>query len=349
MQRTLIIGDIHGCFDELLDLLAAAQLKDEDVVVSVGDLVDRGPKPAEVIAWFRARPGAVVLMGNHERKHVRGVLSYSQEVTRLQLGEGYAEAVEWMKGLPYFYETEVIRVVHAALDPELDELAAQAPAVLAGTTSGEKELAARLPEGTYWHEHYRGPRPVAFGHHVVKEPLLRDGLIYGLDTGCCHGGHLTALSVPDFQLHSVPARANHWPVVARHYQLPLLRAKPWAAMSWRKLDETVAERMDDRIGEGSAEANAYLAAVASWAGELRALIPALFARVPELAAELRAAHGEAWQAAAAAHPARPLLFQHGRGRLELKDLEARCSGPAATLALAEKLGLRGSWTSAPPV
>ena len=58
MQRTLIIGDIHGCHDELMELFDRAALASEDRVVSVGDLVDRGPRPAEVVAWFRARAGA---------------------------------------------------------------------------------------------------------------------------------------------------------------------------------------------------------------------------------------------------------------------------------------------------
>src|ERR1700704_1636193 len=99
-MRTLIIGDIHGCFDELRELFDVAALATDDLVVSVGDLVDRGSDPGSVVAWFRARPGAIVLMGNHERKHVRSTFSYSQEVTRLQLGDVYAENVEWMRGLP---------------------------------------------------------------------------------------------------------------------------------------------------------------------------------------------------------------------------------------------------------
>lgn len=82
-MRTLIVGDIHGCYRELLELFDNAALGADDIVVSVGDLVDRGPDPAAVVRWFRAREHAVVLMGNHERKHVRQVFSYSQEITRV--------------------------------------------------------------------------------------------------------------------------------------------------------------------------------------------------------------------------------------------------------------------------
>ncbi len=334
MTRTLIIGDIHGCYDELRDLLEVAAVAADDVVVSVGDLVDRGPRPREVVAWFRARPGAVVLMGNHERKHVRAVFSYSQEVTRLQCGDGYADAVAWMRGLPYYLELPEVRVVHAAMIPGVP-LAHQDPAVLAGTTAGEAILRAAIPHG-WWHERYADPVPVAFGHHVVGDrPLVREGAIYGLDTGACHGGRLTALSVPDFRIYAVPARDDHWKTSARAYQVPVLRTRAWAAMGWAKLDEAIAARRE----HPAPDADAYLDAVGAWAAAIRALIPGLASRVSALDQALRAAHGAGYPAIAAAHPARPLLFKLARGRLTREDVQVRCGSPAATLALAAKLGV----------
>jgi serine/threonine protein phosphatase 1 len=142
-MNTLIIGDIHGCFEELLELLDRAAIGQDDVVVSVGDVVDRGPDPGAVIDFFRARPNAVVLMGNHERKHVRNVLSYSQQVTAQQLGGRYADDVAWMAGLPYHFERDDVRVVHYGLYPgvPLDEVPED---VRAGTTSGDARLRERF-------------------------------------------------------------------------------------------------------------------------------------------------------------------------------------------------------------
>lgn len=77
MKSHIVIGDIHGCFDELQELLAKVAATSSDVIVSVGDLVDRGPEPGRVVEFFRTTPNTVVLMGNHERKHVRGVFSSS--------------------------------------------------------------------------------------------------------------------------------------------------------------------------------------------------------------------------------------------------------------------------------
>ncbi|HEV7558641.1 MAG TPA: metallophosphoesterase family protein [Kofleriaceae bacterium] len=325
-MRTLIIGDIHGCFDELRELFDVAALATDDLVVSVGDLVDRGPDPGSVVAWFRARPGAIVLMGNHERKHVRSTFSYSQEITKLQLGDSYADDVAWMRGLPYYYETPDVRVVHAAVLPGLP-LAEQAEDVLCGSASGEAKLRAAIPDG-WWHERYTDTVPIVFGHHVVgAEPLVRDNL-YGIDTGACHGLRLTALSVPDFKLYSVPARTDHWAETAQRYQVPVLRTRAWPTLSWRKIDEVIA----DREGAAGEDCAAYLAQLVAWTQAVRALVPAILDRVPVIAEQLRSAGADP-----AAHPAKPLLFLHARGRLARSDIESRCQTPAATLALAAKL------------
>ena len=70
-MQTLVIGDIHGCYEEFQSLLDKAGLTDEDSIVSVGDCVDRGPNTPAVLKFFQEEPDAKLIMGNHERKHVR--------------------------------------------------------------------------------------------------------------------------------------------------------------------------------------------------------------------------------------------------------------------------------------
>ena len=111
-MRTLVVGDIHGCYAELTRLLDLAGLGSGDRLISIGDAVDRGPASPEVVELLRTSPNATWLMGNHERKHVRGVFSYSQDVTRHQLAGRYADDVAWMRTLPYHFETPDVRVVH---------------------------------------------------------------------------------------------------------------------------------------------------------------------------------------------------------------------------------------------
>ena len=70
-MKTLIVGDIHGCWDEFEALLDKAALGADDQIISIGDMVDRGPQSPRVLRFFRDTPNARSIMGNHERKHVR--------------------------------------------------------------------------------------------------------------------------------------------------------------------------------------------------------------------------------------------------------------------------------------
>ncbi|WP_067474792.1 metallophosphoesterase family protein [Actinomadura hibisca] len=327
MRRTVIVGDIHGCFDELLELLEKVEIRPDDLLISVGDLVDRGPAPGEVVSFFRERPNSVALMGNHERKHVRGVFSYAQEITRLQLGDRYAETVEWMRTLPYYFENEHVRVVHAAMVPGIP-LPEQREEILCGSTRGERELAALFPEG-HWHDHYTDAKPVVFGHHVTgREPMIRDGRIFGLDTGACHGWNLTALCLPDFSVHSVAARADHWSIVMRQWQLPVLKTKPWHDFTWSKL----AKSIEEFSSTSDASVRAWLEALREWAANLQSALPTLIAAAHRIAEELT-------EEEMRRHPAAKALFQARNGRLNETSLAVQCSTPRKTINLAATLGL----------
>lgn len=333
-SRHIILGDIHGCYQELCDLLALVGVTDADIVVSVGDLVDRGPDSPAVLRYFQercARGRAVVLMGNHERKHVKQVFSYSQEITRLQFGADYAAAVDWMSRLPYHYETPECIVVHAGLMPGAG-LAEQREEILCGSISGERELKNALGD-RYWHEVYTGPKPVAFGHHVVgAQPLVERGLIYGLDTGACHGGRLTALCLPGFTIHSVPARADHWESEKRKWQEPVLLAKPWLDMGFAK-----ARREIERYAD---EGGPTIVALKVWLDSFSDLMGRCHAGLMQEAARLEAQHGAAgFSPSAESHPFKGLLQLARRGRLDLDAVQGRCATPRKTLELASSLAI----------
>jgi serine/threonine protein phosphatase 1 len=109
-MRTLVIGDIHGCYRELQQLLDKAGLAAGDQIIALGDIVDRGPDSPRVLDFFRTQPNARSLQGNHERKHVRssrGAIrpALSQIITRHQIGEAaYPSACEFMEGFPRLVE-----------------------------------------------------------------------------------------------------------------------------------------------------------------------------------------------------------------------------------------------------
>ena len=326
VPRQIVIGDIHGCHREFVELCDKLAVTADDRLISVGDLVDRGPEPAEVVRLFRERPNSVVLTGNHERKHVRGVLSYAQEITKLQLGATYAEIVQWMAALPYYLELPDAIVVHAALEPGVP-LAEQKQEILCGSTAGESALDVKLGAGRWWHEQYDDPKPVIFGHHVVERPLVRPGKIYGIDTGACFGGALTALVLPAFEVVSIPAREDHWVRAKRAWQADVLAIRPWADMSWAELDEQLAlfGNLDEQ------RTRAYVEVLRAWRAALADRITATLDSVQAEAARIA-------PDAAKRHPLAALLFQALRGRLDRAAFDKQCQTPRKLAALGAPLG-----------
>jgi serine/threonine protein phosphatase 1 len=330
MNKTLIIGDIHGCHRELLDLLDRAAIGDDDLVVSVGDLVDRGPEPAEVLDLFRTRKHAVVICGNHERKHIRGVFSYSQQVTRAQLGDRYADDVRWMATLPYHWERDDVRVVHYGLYPGVP-LADVPEDVRAGTTSGEAKLKERFG-GRHWYELYDDEKPAVFGHHVVgAEPLVIRDRIYGIDTGACHGLRLTGLLLPERRLVSVPARTDHWSHVQKAWQTPVLKALGWGGMTFEQIHKKVRSLRDPELGDEA------LDRVTAWAERLTSAIPDLRRKLDAEIVRIEGEVGEAFGRAASAHPAGSWMLRRKAGRLSEDRLG--CSTPDQLRLLAGALGV----------
>lgn len=333
MSRTIVVGDIHGCLDELMRLLERVDLRADDLLVSVGDVVDRGPSPGEVVRFLRERPNTVVLVGNHERKHIRGIFSYAQEITRLQLGGAYDEIVAWMGTLPYHFENEHVRVVHAAMVPGVP-LPEQQHEILCGSTSGERELGTIFSTG-WWHEHYEG-KPVVFGHRVVDEPLVRDSVVFGIDTGACHGGRLTALVAPTLALVSVAARTDHWAETKRRWQLPVLRAKPWRELPWDEIVELHARFRSTT----SDEARTWLESLEQWISSLRAMHAEIADAARREVDRLLAICGlEGFTAVARKHLAGPLLFQAKSGRLDAAAIAKACTTPKKTIELASAFGI----------
>ncbi|MCK6551797.1 metallophosphoesterase [Myxococcota bacterium] len=327
-MKTIIIGDIHGCHDELLELLAKAAITDDDWIVSVGDIVDRGPDPGAVIDLFRTRPRTVVLMGNHERKHVRGVFSYSQEVTRAQLEGRYADDVAWMKTLPYHLERPDVRVVHFGHFPGVP-LADVPEDVRAGTTSGEGRLRERFGVSSWW-DHYDDDVPIVFGHHVVgPEPLVVRDRVFGIDTGACHGLRLTGLVLPERTLVSVPAREDHWARVRRAFQAPVLRTYRWDTQTFEQITKKLKGLRDPELGDD------VLARVAAWRDAIEGALPELCARLDAELVRLDATDDPARETAS--HAAASWLFRRRAGKLSSARLG--CATPRDVLDLARALGV----------
>ncbi len=236
-MRRLIIGDIHGCYLELLDLLDRAALSAEDEIIALGDVVDRGPDSPRVLDFFRAPaasrpyPSARSLQGNHERKHVRSFAgeipaARSQQITRHQLGDAYPSAVAFMETFPTSLELPEATLVHGFWEPGRT-LSQQHPTVIVGTLSGERHL--REHYARPWYELYDGEKPLLVGHYDYLrngQPLIYRDQVFALDTGCCHGRALTGLLLPEFRVLSVPSRADYWQALRQQYRAYQFAAAP---------------------------------------------------------------------------------------------------------------------------
>lgn len=211
MARTIVIGDIHGCYDELENLLKILKLDSYDRVISVGDLTVKGPKSAEVVEVFSRDPRFSSVIGNHDLALVEhwldenNALTSSQQKAFDELKKGHREAFEYLAGLPYFIELETHIVVHAGVRPGID-LQHQDKADLTELRTLGPDRTKR--KGTPWYEVYDGEKIVLFGHWPASEPRRANRAI-GLDTGCVYGYELTAYIIETGEFLSTPARTAY--------------------------------------------------------------------------------------------------------------------------------------------
>lgn len=229
-----IIGDIHGCFDELIELMTTLGYAIDDQgkllppegrkAVFLGDLVDRGPKSPEVLRLTMDMVGAghaLCVPGNHDEKLHKKLMGKSVivrhglEKTLEQLENSSPEFLDEVKafldGLISHFVLDQGRLVvaHAGMKQEFQGRASGTVREFAlyGETTGEMDEFG-LPVRYNWASEYRGSAKVVYGHTPVREPEWLNGTI-NIDTGCVFGGKLTALRYPEMELVSVTAKATY--------------------------------------------------------------------------------------------------------------------------------------------
>ena len=361
-QRTLIVGDIHGCHAELLDLVDRAALARDDRLLSVGDFVDRGPETPELLRLFRDETWADAIQGNHERKHVTSFAgtvkpARSQLISRQQIGEqAYPAAVAWFDALPRWAELDDVLVVHGFYEPGLP-VSEQREKVIVGTLGGEMYL-----KKTYdapWYSLYDGEKPLVVGHHDYRrdgQPFVHRDRVFGVDTSCVHGSRLTGLLVPEFRFVSVASRGDHWRALqAQHGEIA---APPrdsertlWSQYVAGSLGEleglrfSVLERLRDVAGahaelrdEAPREAEALDALFADCERRAAALAATLRTRAADVIAALRAdgydalSHadqGRRFSDQVGPRPERALLHKARLGRLDAGEVMRAQKTPEA--------------------
>jgi len=228
-----IIGDIHGCYEELRALVSELGYAVEESggltrvthptgrkFVFVGDLVDRGPGIPDVLRFVMTcvNDGAgYCVAGNHDVKLSRKLSGRDVKVTH-----GLAESLAQLEAETPAFRQQVARflddlvshyvfdggklvVAHAGLKEEMQGRGSGAVRSFAmyGETTGETDEYG-LPVRYNWAADYRGRATVVYGHTPVPFADWLNNTIC-VDTGCVFGGKLTALRYPERELVSVPA------------------------------------------------------------------------------------------------------------------------------------------------
>lgn len=207
-----IIGDIHGYFDKLLSLINVieAELQDEDIVIFLGDYIDRGPESFEVIEYlieFSKKRHTVFLKGNHEDmllRYLKGenirdmyivnggaetINSYKKNYGKFSLPEKHREFYENLK---LYYEADDFIAVHAGLNPRINSIEEQDPYDLIWIRDA------------FFRSSNKWSKTVIFGH--TPTPLIsgerrviidNEHNIIAVDSGVIYGGPVSCLRLPD--------------------------------------------------------------------------------------------------------------------------------------------------------
>ncbi|MFO7810228.1 MAG: metallophosphoesterase [Candidatus Delongbacteria bacterium] len=196
-MRTLIIGDIHGCYQELRSLIEKFDPKDGDRIFCVGDVINRGPYSGKCIELLK-EINARTIMGNHEYWYLKSYPFDDNTVSSFNFRKLEIEQhLEWIHSLPYYIITDDIIIVHAGFDPSV-----------AFKDNAHKDLVSlRTLEhtGLPWFDGYYGTKHIYFGHWAKL------GLYFGknvtcLDSGCVYGNKLSGYIVEENRLIQIPAK-----------------------------------------------------------------------------------------------------------------------------------------------
>ncbi|XP_054154021.1 bis(5'-nucleosyl)-tetraphosphatase PrpE [asymmetrical]-like [Oppia nitens] len=240
--EVVVIGDVHGCYDELLELLDKIKDDKKDgnnsseeynnnkriLKLFVGDLVNKGPKSAEVLTYLMSNPlDCQSVRGNHDEVVINEFLRYETDGEQALkpknkwISQLSRPQVDYLLEMPYTISIPSLNalVVHAGIVPGLDlhrqtlkDMVVMRNLYLDNEENQQQLVATNSDKtGDKWISRWSGPEHIYFGHDA-KRGLQRAQLATGLDTGCVYGNSLTALFIAGHRTGtfvSVKARAVH--------------------------------------------------------------------------------------------------------------------------------------------
>lgn len=353
-----IIGDVHGCYQELVSLLSTLGYRVEPgqagpVVVPppgrravfVGDLVDRGPDSPAVLRLVMAMVAAgtgLCVVGNHDDKFLRWLKGRPVKTTH-----GLAETIQQMEGVETGFRREVaafiddlrshlwldggrLCVAHAGLTEAMIGRASGAVRAFAlyGETTGEID-AYGLPVRADWAAAYRGGAAVVYGHTPTLTPEWVNNTLC-IDTGCVFGGALSALRWPEREVVSVPAAKVYAEPVRPLAEAPSDRSAQAIADDVLALEDVAGRRwIDTRLGKRIVIAEENAAAALEVMGRF-AIAPQWLIYLPPTMSPVETSPREGWLE----RPEEAFRFYQERGVTQVV-LQEKHMGSRALVALAQ--------------
>lgn len=207
-MKYFVISDVHGEIDSLTELMEKISWRpDIDILIFLGDYIDRGDDSKEVIRYVRALKklperfpeNLVCLMGNHERMFLDYLQGNNKELFLYNGGDKTLESysgqpvpsnhIHFIKNLKLYHETDDYIFVHAGLRDHVP-------------LGKQDEVDLLWVRDDFIYSDYDHGKKVIFGHTPQAKPLIMDNKI-GIDTGCVFGGKLTCLVLPDMEFIQV--------------------------------------------------------------------------------------------------------------------------------------------------
>lgn len=209
-ERTIFVGDIHGCLKEFEELLEKINYNSQtDRLILLGDFVDRGPDSIGVLRKIR-KMNVECVRGNHDHKILKWINNNKNNFKNNNqqfYDELTDDDIEFIFKMPLYIKLDDVVAVHAGIKPfiPMDRQRPDDLMYLRYTDENRKFISLRQihkAEGEdigakFWTEFGPFGTNVVYGHNVFSEVKIdefSDGTAcYGIDTGCCFGGFLTAL------------------------------------------------------------------------------------------------------------------------------------------------------------
>lgn len=224
-KKFLIIGDVHGCANELNELISKHDSK-ETAIVFLGDLVDKGDSILETLDLVCKTDGTFIVIGNHEGKLLRYLrgnkvsITHGLDKTIQQLG---LEDITTENAFTYrcLFETlpAMIKLpgdvycIHAGIDPSKPVVKQNRETLMYARTFDPITKNLRDAD-KFWFEYYTGKEKIFFGHQVHDKVNVAKNA-YAMDGGCVHGGELRGMLYDSekqtFELTTVKAKKMYTP------------------------------------------------------------------------------------------------------------------------------------------